>query len=229
MPRVGNLVWTLLLLLCLFVPASAQAADDDQPERRPLTEQELLRKRINESLAGVRDPKAPKIQTLHGPELSDREKVVHVLSRLGFGPTPGEVDEVLKTGGWQAWVKRQMDPGTIDDATCDRVINEKFKWASKSMTELQKEYDGDNQNIRQLHREVPEYVVTRAVLSNRQFYELMCDFWRNHFCVDQPETNEKSRSWTDADYENTVIRKNVFAHFGDMLMASAHHPAIHSR
>ncbi|HSZ55741.1 MAG TPA: DUF1800 domain-containing protein [Tepidisphaeraceae bacterium] len=226
MPRVGNLVWTLLLLLCLFVPASAQAADDDQPERRPLTEQELLRKRINESLAGVRDPKAPKIQTLHGPELSDREKVVHVLSRLGFGPTPGEVDEVLKTGGWQAWVKRQMDPVTIDDATCDRVINEKFKWASMSMTELQKEYDGDNQNIRQLHREVPEYVVTRAVLSNRQFYELMCDFWRNHFCVDQPETNEKSRSWTDADYENTVIRKNVFAHFGDMLMASAHHPAM---
>ena len=40
--------------------------------------------------------------------------------------------------------------------------------------------------------------MTRAALSNRQFYELMCDFWRNHFCVDQPDGNEKTRSWTDA-------------------------------
>ena len=224
--HVSRFTFHVLFVISCAAICSARAADDDQPQRRPLTEQEQLHKRIIESLAGLRDPKAPKLQTLHGPELSDREKVIQVLSRLGFGPKPGEVDEVLKTGGWQAWLKRQMDPGSIDDATSDRVIGQKFPWAKMSMTELQKEFDGDGQNIRQLHRQLPEYVLTRAVLSNRQFYELMCDFWRNHFCVDQPDANEKTRSWTDADYENTVIRKNVFAHFGDMLMASAHHPAM---
>ena len=224
--HVSRFAICLLLILTSAAFVSAQATDENEPQKRPLTEQEQLHKRILESLAGLRDPKAPQVKTLHGPELSEREKVIHVLSRLGFGPRPGEIDQVLESGGWQAWLKKQMDPGSIDDSACDRAINAKFHWARMSMTELQKEYDGDGQNIRQLHRELPEYVVTRAALSNRQFYELMCDFWRNHFAVDQPETNDKSRSWTDADYENTVIRKNVFAHFGDMLVASAHHPAM---
>ena len=230
--RWGRIYWFsrftfgVLFIIAPVAFVSAQATDDNQPQKRQLSEQKQLHKRILESLAGLRDPKAPKVQTLHGPDLSEREKVIHVMSRLGFGPKPGEIDQVLESGGWQAWLKKQMDPGSIDDAACDRVINTKFRWAKMSITELQKEYDGDGQNIRELHRQLPEYVVTRAVLSNRQFYELMCDFWRNHFAVDQPDTNDKSRSWTDADYENTVIRKNVFAHFGDMLMASAHHPAM---
>ena len=220
---VLSVVSVLGLGLPLFDVARAA---DDQPVRKPLSEDEQLRKRILESLAGIRDPKAPKQQTLHGPELSDREKVTHVLGRLGFGPKPGEIDEVLKRGGWQSWVKEQMDPGKIDDATCDRVIGQKFPWSKMNMSQLQKEFDGDGQNIRQLHRDLPEYVITRAALSNRQFYELMCDFWRNHFCVDQPEANEKTRSWTDADYENVVVRRHVFGKFVDMLMASAHHPAM---
>ncbi len=166
-------------VLGLGLPFSIIArAADNLPVRKPLSEDEQLRKRILESLAGVRDPKAPKQQTLHGPELSDREKVIHVLGRLGFGPKPGEIDEVLKRGGWQTWVKEQMDLGKIDDATCDRVIGQKFPWSKMNMSQLQKEFDGDNQNIRQLHRDLPEYVITRAALSNRQFYELMCDFWR---------------------------------------------------
>jgi len=206
-------------------PAFA-ADDDNQPVKKPLTEDQLLRKRINESLAGLRDPKAPQIQTLKGPDLTDREKVIHVLGRLGFGARPGEVDEVLKNGGWEAWVKLQMNPAKIDDASADRLVSQRYKFAKMSMAELQKEYDGDGQNIRELHKEFPEYIVARATVSNRQFYELMCDFWRNHFCVDMPQTNDLSRAWTDADYENAVIRKNVFAHFGDMLMASAHHPAM---
>ncbi len=31
-------------------------------------------------------------------ELSDREAAVHVLTRLGYGARPGDVDRVLKTG-----------------------------------------------------------------------------------------------------------------------------------
>src|SRR5579864_615937 len=135
----------LFLALISFLAICAIAADDDQPQKRPMTEQEQLHKRILESLAGLRDPKAPQVQTLHGPELSDREKVVHVLTRLGFGPKPGEIEEVLKTGGWQSWIKRQMDPGTIDDATSDRIIGQKFPWAKMSMSQLQKEFDGDGQ------------------------------------------------------------------------------------
>src|SRR5947209_1173070 len=98
----------LLLVLILgltagVLPVRSWAEDDDQqPAKRQLSEQELLRKRIAEALAGRRDMSAPHSQTLIGPELSDREKVVHVLYRLGYGPRPGEIDQVLKNGGWQA-------------------------------------------------------------------------------------------------------------------------------
>ncbi len=54
----------------------------------------------------------------------------------------------------------------------------------------------------------------------------MVDFWRNHFCVDQPHSDEKSRSWTDVDYEENVIRKNAFGKFKMMLWDSARHPAM---
>lgn len=221
----GRLVLLLVLISALLFP-TAGFGDDAQPQKRPLTEQELLRKRIAESLAGLRDPRAPQVQTLRGPDLSEEEKAVHVLTRLGFGPKPGELQEVMKNGGWKAWVRQQLDPGKIDDASGDRIVAERFPWAKMSMLDLDKTYDGDAANIRELHRQLPEYVLTRAVVSNRQFYELMCDFWRNHFCVDQPDAQEKSRSWTDADYENQVIRPYVFGHFGDMLFASARHPAM---
>jgi hypothetical protein len=143
--RWGRIYWfsrfTLGVLFIIVAVGfvSAQATDDNQPQKRSLSEQEQLHKRILDSLAGLRDPKAPKVQTLHGPELSEREKVIQVLSRLGFGPKPGEIDQVLESGGWQAWLKKQMDPGSIDDAACDRAINAKFRSAKMSMTELQKE------------------------------------------------------------------------------------------
>ena len=222
--------WRIPLLVigiaALALPPVARAQDNQPPVHRQLTQEELLRKRIAESLAGLRDSRTPQTQTLRGPELSDREKVVHVLSRLAYGPTPGEIDDVLKHGGWQAWVKLQLDPSKVDDATCDRVVAQRFAWTKMSIKDMQREYEGDRSNIRMIHEQLPEYVLMRAVLSNKQFYELMCDFWRNHFCVDQPEAQELSRSWTDADYENQVIRKYAFGKFGDMLFASARHPAM---
>ena len=229
----GLLKWIsvafVLAITTSVMPLQSWAQDDDQaPAKRQLTPQELLRKRIAESLAGRRDMSAPHSETLIGPELSDREKVIHVLDRLGYGPKPGEVDQVLKNGGWQAWVKQQMEPAHIDDATCDRTVAERFPFTKMSITQLAKDYDGrENQGkIKELHAQLPELVLTRSVLSNRQFKEVMCDFWRNHFCIDQPDAYEKTRSWTSADYEEQVIRKYAFGKFGEMLFASAHHPAM---
>src|ERR1700722_1878733 len=98
-------LFPVAVVLGLLVPVIGFGAGnaDDQPVRPPLSPDEQLHKRILESLAGIRDPKAPTQQTLHGPELSDREKVIQVVGRLGFGPRPGEVDEILKNGGWQMW------------------------------------------------------------------------------------------------------------------------------
>ena len=46
--------------------------------------------------------------------LTSREKAVHVLNRLGFGPRPGDVERVLETG-ISAYIEGQLAPERIPD------------------------------------------------------------------------------------------------------------------
>jgi uncharacterized protein (DUF1800 family) len=225
--------WVALALVLFATPLALRAADagsDDpnNPVKRPATAEEKLRNRMNEALSGRRDITAPRSKTLIGPDLNEREKTMHVLDRMSFGATPGQVDEIMKNGGWQAWVKTQMDPDHIDDATVTRIVPERFPFVKMSMAQLKHKYNGKEarEELSELKSQLPALVLTRAALSNKQFYEVMCDFWRNHFCVDQPGKYELTRSWTDVDYEQNVIRKHAFGKFGDMLFASARHPAM---
>ena len=172
----------------------------------------------------------PRPQTLVGPELSEKEKVVQVMNRLAFGARPGEVDHILAEGGWQAWVKLQMDPDKIDDSACEKEIAAKFPWATKTaILDVRKASPEEKKNkneVATLRHDLPKYVLFRAVNSNRRFTEVMADFWRNHFCVDLGEDNEKTRRWTAGHYENQVIRKHLYGKFKSMLFDSARHPAM---
>ena len=52
-----KVILTALLAVAVGLPVLTVArAADDQPVKKPLSENELLRKRILESLAGIRDP-----------------------------------------------------------------------------------------------------------------------------------------------------------------------------
>src|SRR5258708_24205385 len=46
--------------------------------------------------------------------LTAREKAIHVLNRLGFGPRPGEVEKVLGMG-IHSWIEQQLHPERIPD------------------------------------------------------------------------------------------------------------------
>jgi len=47
--------------------------------------------------------------------LTDRERVIHALNRLTFGPRPGDVDAVMAKG-MDAWIEDQLHPESIDDS-----------------------------------------------------------------------------------------------------------------
>lgn len=70
------------------------------------------------SLAVAQQP-SRKTSTLHSAvppaTLSEREKIVHALNRLTFGPRPGDVDAVLAKG-LDSWIEDQLHPGSIDDS-----------------------------------------------------------------------------------------------------------------
>ena len=52
------------------------------------------------------------------PQMSDRQRAIHVLNRLTFGPRPGDVDRVMSIG-LDKWIDQQLHPDKIDDSTLD--------------------------------------------------------------------------------------------------------------
>ncbi|MDP7034521.1 MAG: DUF1800 domain-containing protein [Planctomycetota bacterium] len=189
------------------------------------------------SLIGRGVLQAQEDETLALPkELSQREVTFHVLNRLAFGPQPGQVDEVLRKG-WQLWIMEQLEPDQIDDGKLEAEIRKRFPSMRMSMGEVLQEYrpryknrppSRQEQRLRnqmrgKVRNELRYAVLLRAVKSRRQFQEVMVEFWRNHFNVDQ---SKDQVSYLANHYEEHVLRKHVFGRFGDMLMASAKHPAM---
>ena len=179
----------------------------------------------------VRGLDAPKSKVLVGPDLSDREKVVHLLNRCSFGPRPGEVDHILLEEGVDGWIKKQLAPDSIaEDPHLEQTVAKEFPWAQKeNIIEMRKhcpEEGRGDRTYRSVKDVLPALVMTRSVESKRRFKEVMVDFWRNHFAVDFGDDQQKSRRWTTGHYEDQVIRKHAFGKFKDMLFASAKHPAM---
>jgi uncharacterized protein (DUF1800 family) len=77
----------------------------------------------------------------------------------------------------------------------------------------------------------PQMVVTelqrakllRAVYSERQLYELMVDFWENHFSI---FANKDDDRYLLTGYDREAIRPFAMGRFRDLLGATAHSPAM---
>jgi len=65
--------------------------------------------------------------------------------------------------------------------------------------------------------------IFRAVYSNRQFEEVLVDFWFNHFNAYE---NKAQVRLLLPSFERDAIRPHVLGHFKDLLLATARHPAM---
>jgi uncharacterized protein (DUF1800 family) len=65
--------------------------------------------------------------------------------------------------------------------------------------------------------------VDRAVYSERQLYEVMADFWFNHFNIFSGKGADR---WMMTSYERDSIRPNAMGKFEDMVVATAKSPAM---
>lgn len=77
--------------------------------------------------------------------------------------------------------------------------------------------------VQELHRQLVNQKVLRALYSNNQLKEVLTDFWFNHFNVSL--TKGQSQQYV-MSYERDAIRPHVLGNFKDMLLATAKHPAM---
>jgi len=186
-------------------------------------------------------------------KLNDRQRALHALNRLAFGPRPGDVDAVMKTGV-DTWIAQQLHPEGIPDRSVEarvaalptmtlsnaqivKTYYEPVLMARKKANAEAKDGDVDKKDIRREYmRDVPPNQrpqvvmndllaqrIVRAAESDRQLNEVMVDFWMNHFNVFSGKGIDR---FLLTSYERDVIRPHIWGRFEDLLMATAKSPAM---
>lgn len=153
-----------------------------------------------------------------GP-LREDEKIVHLLNRLTPGATPRLVAEVREVG-IQKWLQRQLQ-GNLPEP--DSLISRVAKLETLKLDDDQRAEMYFRKENKLPTQELLAWVVFRAIYGANHVRETMSDFFRNHFTVsiDKDLVQELVIDW-----ERNVIEKSSLGRFGDMLTASAHHPAM---
>jgi len=178
--------------------------------------------------------------------LTEQQRAMHVLNRLGYGPRPGDVDRVVAMGV-DRYISQQLNPDSISEsATLNKALAQRAT-VNLSYAELFRDYaepvikerraektekkDGEavdkdktqRHAERQVGREAMEARLMRALDNPRQLEEVMSEFWFDHFNVFIGKGLD--RAWI-APYERDAIRPHALGKFRDLLGATAHSPAM---
>ncbi|MCX7716881.1 MAG: DUF1800 domain-containing protein [Candidatus Sumerlaeaceae bacterium] len=170
---------------------------------------------LSAGLAKIADPAAGQ-----APEPS---LAWHAANRLMFGPRPGEV-AAIEQMGYEAFLEQQLSPETIDDSACDAAIA-----ALNPVTYAetwQQLYDRrdlpDWNEVWRPLRDVQHATAIRMVMSKRQLYERLVEFWHNHFNIFGWDYIIRSM-FTKWDL---TIRQHALGNFRALLEATAKHPCM---
>src|SRR5918998_492262 len=167
------------------------------------------------------------------PSLTQQQKLVHFLNRTSFGPTREELEK-LQQLGITAYLDQQLSPEQIPDTVvADRVAELKtMRLSSRELLELYPQAAvAQAKGMDMTQMQGPPQVILelqlarliRAVYSRRQLYEVMVDFWSNHFNIFAGKGADR---WLSTSYDRDTIRPNSLGRFGDLLLATAKSPAM---
>jgi len=165
--------------------------------------------------------------------LSQEQKVIHFLNRTSFGPTRESVQNVNRLG-LRAYLDEQLDPNKIPDSTVEEKTaglktmrlntGELFNlYPPPKIAKERGAMAGEMQAPRFIIFELQQARLLRAVHSQRQLYELMVDFWNNHFNIFAAKGADR---WLTTSYDRDTIRPHAFGKFRDLLLATAQSPAM---
>jgi len=180
----------------------------------------------------------------HAAQLTPRDSALHALNRLAYGPRPGEIERVARAGVLP-WIDAQLAPEQIDDTALTRRERDfdvlqydrgdlARLYAAVQRARQERKRMGDTAvdqpdaspvavKGRRLAAQVQQLAVVRATRSERQLYEVMVDFWTNHFNVYFAKGADR---FLTPDYIEHTIRPHAMGRFEDLLIATAQSPAM---
>lgn len=145
------------------------------------------------------------------------------LQRLTFGPRVEERARFQEIG-LQAWVEEQLDFESIPDFDCELLLHP-FKTLKMEANELEAISNAlfDDYDRETIPNQLRQATILRQLYSKRQLYELMVEFWSDHFNIYIEKGNCFYLKTVD---DREVIRKHALGSFRDLVWASAHSPAM---
>ncbi|MGI8401201.1 MAG: DUF1800 domain-containing protein [Gemmatimonadaceae bacterium] len=185
-------------------------------------------------------------------ELPADQQIIQALSRLTFGPRPGDMLKV-RAIGLDKWIDQQLHPDKIDDRANEQFVAS-YGILHENQNDLLKQYAEEQRAKREVKRDkaaatdaadsmavrkelqqrlngrrqvvtqLQSSRVARAVGSERQLQEVMTDFWENHFNIYAQKGAPEPYYLTD--FDKNVIRPNALGKFRDLLEAVAKSPAM---
>ena len=161
---------------------------------------------------------------------------IQVLNRLAFGPRPGDIERVGEVGV-DRYIQEQLHPDSIALPAALQARTDSLNTLRMTPVGLFLEYrppmpgsktdpeaaKAARQRARIVIEQAAQARLDRAIASPRQLYEVMVDFWFNHFNVFAAKGLDTL--WTGS-FENDAIRPYAMGRFRDLLGATARHPAM---
>ncbi len=143
---------------------------------------------------------------------------VLTLNRCSFGISSQQL-LLMQRLGRRDWLNWQMQGMEIDDPDVDSYVEEHMPTTTMTASEL-----AGFPNVSQIVGQLKQARLFRAMYSKRQLYEIMVEFWTNHFNIFH-QKNQLVRILKTID-DREVIRKHALGNFGDLLRASSKSPAM---
>ena len=141
------------------------------------------------AVAKDKKPKAdPALKGLPITELSPDEAILHALSRLAYGPRPGDMERVRQMG-LAKWIEQQLNPNSIDDKAMDARLQD-YPTLRMSTAKLIDEYPQPKQAEKQAEK--------RAQAQTRQ-EQRRSDAAAETVARDTQEAQGQTKSGSDAE------------------------------
>ncbi|MEM7113901.1 MAG: DUF1800 domain-containing protein [Chloroflexota bacterium] len=156
------------------------------------------------------------------------------LNRMGYGPRPGDLAAFNALSATDqdrlyTYIDQQLDPDNITDTDFEtRLAAANFATMNLSLSDMWGTYhrnpSGGNTTFRRTPtHELEVLTFMRAVYSKKQLFEVLANFWHNHFSIYAWNLPEAA---VYMSYDRDVIRANTLGNFRTMMEAVAKSTAM---